>query len=80
MEVDPSNFDLDRAHLGEPDTFQRFRVSGDGIALSAASLAPQRELLVFERGSERAALIRDQMVYHHVAQGSLGGHPFAISF
>jgi len=73
-------FDAKRANLKSPDFFQRFQVSGEGTPLQAAGLKPQTPLLVFERGGERLALLRDQMTYHHLAQGELAGEPYLVTF
>ncbi len=73
-------FDTKRANLASPDFFQRFRVAGEGTPLHAAGLKPRVSLLVFERGGERGALLRDQMTYHHLAQGELAGEPYLVTF
>jgi len=73
-------FDAKRASLKSPDFFRRFRVSGEGTPLLAARLKPHAQLLVFERGGERRALVREQMIYHHVAQGKLAGEPYLVTF
>lgn len=73
-------FDPSRASLKRPDMFQRFRVRTDAIALPKAGLPDGEQLLVFERGGERRALLVRQMVYHHVAQGELAGSPFLVTF
>ncbi len=73
-------FDASRASLKSPDFFRRFRVSGNGKPLGNAGLKPQTQLLVFERGGKRRALLRHQMIYHHVAQGELAGEPYLITF
>jgi len=73
-------FDVERASLSSPDQFRRFRVSGDGEPLRTAGLKPQTQLLVFERGGQRRAILRDQMIYHHVAQGELAGEPYVVTF
>ena len=50
------------------------------VPLSSADLRPDEDLLVFERGGSRYALILRQMTYHHVAQGALDGEPYLVSF
>ncbi len=75
-----SDFDAGRASLSQPDLFKRFSVTGSGVALRDAKLDPDKQLLIFERNGKRAALIRDQMLYHHVAQGELQGAPYLITF
>ena len=60
--------------------FKPFRPTGNGEPLRALDLAPDDELLVFERGGERRGLILPQMVYHHIAQGELAGEPYLVTF
>ena len=74
------DFDAERAMLKGPDVFQRFRVPARGERLAALRLKPKTQLLVFQRGGERRALLREQMAYHHLAQGELAGEPFLVSF
>jgi len=73
-------FDAGRAILKDPDMFQRFRAQGEGTPLSAAGLAPEDQLIVFERDGEHRALELRRMAYHHLAQGALAGKPYLISF
>lgn len=74
------DFDAARATLGQPDTFQRFRVSDRTEPLARAGLTDEEPLIVIERGGEQRALILTQMVYHHLAQGELAGEPYLVSF
>lgn len=73
-------FDDQRAILQQPDWFRRFNVVGQGIPLDECNLSLEAKLLVFQRGDQRRALLRDQMTYHHVAQGQLDDQPFVITF
>jgi hypothetical protein len=73
-------FDERRAILRGPDQFQRFDVPGGGEPLADAGLDPDSALLVPERGGESRALIVKQMAYHHLAQGTLAGEPYLVSF
>ena len=75
-----ADFDVGRARLKHPDLFQRFTATGTGTALKGLGLNKKKSLLVFQRNAERRALIGDQMLYHHVAQGELAGEPYVISF
>ena len=50
------------------------------IRLADAGLEPTAELMAFERGGERRALLVPEMAYHHVAQGELAGEPYLVSF
>ena len=75
-----ADFDIDRAWLKHPDWFQRFTVTGTGTALKGLGLNKKKSLLVFQRNAERRALIQNQMLYHHAAQGELAGEPYVIAF
>lgn len=48
--------------------------------LAAAHLKSDTELLVFERGGQRRAVILTEAMYHHVVQGELGGEPYLVTF
>lgn len=73
-------FDIDRARLGEPDQFDRFRVPEDGEPLRNSGLPGSTELLVVARGGQRRALLLREMAYHHLAQGKLADEPYLVSF
>lgn len=73
-------FDPSRAWLRGPDMFRRFRVPDAGLRLRDTALKEETELLVFERGGLRRALVLQQMGYHHLAQGELAGRPYLVSF
>ena len=73
-------FDHQRAILQRPDWFRRFNFVDRGVPLRQCQLSPNEKLLVFQRGDQRRALLRSQMTYHHVAQGSLDDQPFVITF
>lgn len=73
-------FDLARAKLFGPNKFKRFRVPERHRPLSAAGLGDGESLQIIERGGQKLALAVRQMAYHHVAEGRLGGEPFAVSF
>ncbi len=73
-------FDPNRAILKDLDVFKRFNVTGNGVPLTEANLNPKEGLLIFERAGERRALLQKHMVYHHVAQGTLAGEPYLVSF
>jgi len=61
-------------------TFQPFAVPEKGIPLADLNLPPDHEIIVFERGGESRALDMREMAYHHVAQGTLAGQPYLVSF
>ncbi len=73
-------FDAQRASLGEPDQFPRFRVSARGEALRSAGLDADDALIIVERGGCRRALRLREMAFHHLAQGELAGEPYIVSF
>ncbi len=60
--------------------FEPFAVRQNGSPLSRLPASAQTELIVFERGSEKRALLASEMAYHHVAQGELAGQPYLVSF
>ena len=74
------DFDVERAMLGEPDMFRRFRVPDHGEPLATSEVPLDELLVVVERGGHRIALLVRQLTYHHLAQGRLGGEPYAVSF
>lgn len=71
--------DFDETLL-QPEAWEPFHVKGQGELLTHARLSGRTELLVFEINSQKHALLTSQMAYYHVAQGSLQGIPFAVSF
>jgi hypothetical protein len=73
-------FDAKRAILGKPDGFPRYRVSDDGDLLSEAGLSPTTALLVAERGGIERAFLCGQLAFHHLAQGTLKGKPYLVTF
>ena len=80
MVVDPLRFKRN----GETLMFPPFQVADTraiGDALADDEIPGSTELLVaaWDEGSI-LALSRQQMAYHHVAQGVLHGEPFAVFF
>ena len=73
-------FDEGRAILRGPGMFQRFDVPDEGERLADASLDPDTALLIPRRADASRALLVKQMAYHHVAQGTLAGEPYMVSF
>ena len=73
-------FDASRAQLLGPDLFPRFVVPSRGEPLSEVGLRADDEVLVLERGGVLLALSMLEMDYFHLAQGTLGGEAFAVSF
>ena len=74
------SFDVSRAQLMGPDLFPRFAVPAEGTSLSHAGLRSDDEVLVLERGGAQLALSMLEMDYFHLAQGTLAGEAFAVSF
>jgi hypothetical protein len=74
------HFDANRAQLKTPDQFKRFRVPDLAEPLVDAKLKRDDWLLVVERGGVRRAFYVNHMAYHHVAQGTLAGEPYLVSF
>jgi hypothetical protein len=60
--------------------FKPFVVPSHGLSLAATNLHPEEELIFFERGGMKRALLAREMAYHHVAQGELAAEPYLISF
>lgn len=76
-------FDPDRAILNDAPWFDPFRVltmESLSEALDEGSVTRETPLLVLERGGFHLALLTMQMTYHHVAQGTLQGEPWMVSF
>lgn len=75
----PLPFAPSRLHP-QTDVFDRFEVLDTGIPLREANLPRSAELMVFERRGQKQALLVQEMVYHHLAQGELAGEPYIVSF
>lgn len=73
-------FDASRALLEAPDVQARFLVPKRGRRLAFGGFDAAEPIIVVERRSQRIALLVEQMVYHRVAQGDLGGAPFVVAF
>lgn len=78
--TDSSRFDVERADLDV-----RFDPLTDAtqIPLSHAvrsGLSPRADILTIAREGIALAFLTRQMAYHHVAQGTLAGHPYLVSF
>ena len=82
-ETTDTEFDLDRAWISEPGQVEPFLVEQTrplAAALDAHELEKSTWLLVVEHPTGRLALVTDQLAYHHVAQGSIRGEPWMVSF
>ena len=73
-------FHPSRAKLQGPQVFPRYEFPDAGEPLAAAGLRPSRKLVVAERHGVRRAFPLSEISYHHVAQGRLGGEPFAAAY
>lgn len=80
MTVDPSRLKRN----GETLLFSTFRVEDTrslAEMLDQGELAEDAELLLSVReGAPALALLRRQMAYHHVAQGTHDGEPYLVFF
>jgi hypothetical protein len=71
------------AILGESDSFPRFELTDATTPLrdvTQPALEGEQDLLVARRNGESRALLVDQMAYHHIAQGTLGGEPVVVMY
>jgi len=75
MTIDRTN-----AQIRDSWDFTPFQVPPTGIPLKDQKLPGDYELILVERNGERRALSRLEMAYHHVAQGTLAGEPYLVSF
>ena len=76
-------FDLDRAWIAEVgmvDPFVVDQVRPLGAALDADEIEKSTWVLVVDHPAGRLALVTDQLAYHHVAQGTIRGEPWMVSF
>lgn len=76
-----SDHQIDRSKARVKNNFQfsPFNPS-NAVPLASAGLRPNEDLLVMERSGKRHAFILRQMTYHHVAQGSIAGEPYMVTF
>lgn len=78
-----ADFDPDRAWIADTGQFDPFVVETMKPlkdALDDKEVESSTWLLVVEHPAGRLALVTDQLSYHHVAQGSIGGEPWMVSF
>lgn len=77
-------FDANRALLYDSTVYMPFQVTDESRplreALDDGTLQDHTLLLVVEHPKGRLALVRDQMSYHHAAQGEIMGEPWMVSF
>ena len=48
--------------------------------LGNANLKGDTELLAFERGGQRRAVLGTEIAYHHSVQGELAGEPYLVTY
>jgi hypothetical protein len=88
IEADPNlpvkeGFDTDRAMLFAEPNFVPFRDPEFGSLRSAmleGDVADDTPVLAFEAGGQTLVFITEQMAYHHVAQGTMRGEPWMVTF
>ena len=75
-------FDSNRATLRDKNIFPPFQVEVTvplKEALESGDVQEDMDLILIERNTRTLALLAQQMVYHHVAQGELAGEPWMVS-
>jgi hypothetical protein len=76
-------FDTDRVLLWEKPNFVPLRNpewQPLANARSGGAVADDTPVLTFTAGGRTLALVSSQMAYHHVAQGSMEGEPWMVTF
>jgi len=68
------------AQLIGPDVFARMTVTESTPRALVPALAGDETLVIIERGGERLAFLERELAWHHVAEGTLGGEPFAVVY
>lgn len=77
------DFDSSRARLSKKELFKRFSVTNSGPLAKAVDerrISMEDKLLIVKRAEQKLAFSLQQMAYHHVAQGTLAGYPYLVSF
>ena len=60
--------------------FEPFRPSPKHESLLVdTNLKGETELLAFERGGQRRAVLVAEVAYHHIVQGELAGEPYLVT-
>lgn len=77
--LQPPSFDEARL-VRQAGMFEPFLCPNSAVPLVDAHLAPNAELILFECNGAMRALRLVDMGWHHVAQGQVGGEPFAVAF
>ena len=77
-----TEFDSNRATLRDKNIFPPFQVEATvplKEALKSGDVHEDMDLMLIERNTRTLALLAQQMVYHHVAQGEMAGEPWMVS-
>ena len=77
-----TEFDSNRATLRDKNIFPPFQVEATvplKEVLKSGDVHEDMDLMLIERNTRMLALLAQQMVYHHVAQGELAGEPWMVS-
>jgi hypothetical protein len=88
VEADPNQpvkegFDTDRAMFFAEPNFVPFRdpeFQSLRNAMLAGDVEDDTPVLVFEAGGQTLVFVTEQMAYHHVAQGTMRGEPWMVTF
>ena len=73
-------FDATRAWLRGPDHFPRFEVRAPATPVEATELGDDEVIVVARRHDEAVGFRKREIAYHHLAQGTLAGEPYLVSF
>lgn len=75
---------IDRSKINVTENgfrFEPFRPSPQNESpLAEAKLKDDTQLLAFERGGQRRAVLISEATYHHIIQGELAGEPYLVSY
>jgi len=77
------DFNPERAILSDSDLFKPLMVKktiGLQDALDKGTVKADSDLLLLNHPDEQIAFIKGEMAYHHVAQGTIAGEPYLVSF
>jgi hypothetical protein len=88
VEADPNmpvkeGFDTDRAMFFAEPNFTPFRdpeFESLRNAMLAGDVEDDAPVVVFEAGGQTLVFLTEQMAYHHVAQGTMRGEPWMVTF
>lgn len=76
-------FDPEKAMLKDKSFFKPFNVKQFQDAdelIQKGKINANEEILVFEVDGDYYGLKHIQMIYHHIAQGTIKNEPFMVSF